>query len=63
MERGGRPTIGNNVTLGANVVVIGGVCIGDNETVGTESVVVKDVPSNCMVAGSPAIVIRSFYQE
>ena len=53
-----RPIIGNNVTLGANVTIIGKVHIGDNVTIGAGSVVVKDVPSNCVVAGNPAKVIR-----
>ena len=56
--KGGRPKIGNNVSLGANVVIIGGVTIGDNVTVGAGSVVVKDVPENSVVAGNPARVIR-----
>ena len=52
------PIIGNNVTLGANVVIIGGVTIGDNSIIGAGSVVVKDVDSNCVVAGNPARLIR-----
>lgn len=52
------PTIGNNVSLGANVVIIGDVTIGDNVIVGAGSVVVKDIPSNCVVAGNPAKIIR-----
>lgn len=55
---GRRPIIGNNVKLGVNVTVIGGVKIGDNVIVGAGSVVVKDVPSNCVVAGNPAKVIK-----
>ena len=54
-----RPIIGNNVTLGANVVVIGNIHIGDNVIVGAGSVVVKDVPDNVIVAGNPAKIIRS----
>lgn len=53
------PTIGNNVTLGANVNIIGDVTIGDNVIVGAGSVVIKDVPSNCIVAGNPAKIIRT----
>ncbi len=53
-----RPKIGNNVTLGANVNIIGGITIGDNVTIGAGSVVVKDIPSNCIAAGNPAKVIR-----
>lgn len=54
----GRPTIGNNVSLGASVTIIGNVQIGDNVTVGAGSVVIKDIPDNCVVAGNPAKVIR-----
>lgn len=53
-----RPIIGNNVSLGANVTIIGGVRIGDNVIVGAGSVVVKDVPDNCIVAGNPAKIIK-----
>lgn len=52
------PTIGHNVTVGANVVIIGEITIGDNVVVGAGSVVVKDVPSNCVVAGNPAKIIK-----
>ena len=54
----GRPTLGNNVILGANVTIIGPIKIGDNVTVGAGSVVVKDIPDNCVVVGNPAKVIR-----
>ena len=53
-----RPVIGDNVTLGASVVIIGNVHIGNNVVVGAGSVVVKDVPDNCVVAGNPAKIIR-----
>ena len=52
------PVIGNNVTLGANVVIIGDVRIGDNVIVGAGSVVVKDIPANSVVAGNPAKIIK-----
>ena len=52
------PTIGDNVTLGANVVIIGDIYIGNNVIVGAGSVVVKDVPENCVVAGNPAKIIK-----
>ena len=57
-DKGKRPIIGNNVKLGANVNIIGGVKIGDNVIVGAGSVVVKNVPANCIVAGNPAKIIR-----
>ncbi len=53
------PTIGANVTVGANTVIIGDITIGDNVIIGAGSVVVKDVPSNTIVAGNPAKVIKS----
>lgn len=53
-----RPVIGDNVSLGASVVIIGNVHIGNNVIVGAGSVVVKDVPDNCVVAGNPAKIIR-----
>lgn len=52
------PTIGNNVSIGANVTIIGDITIGDNVIIGAGSVVVKDVPSNCVVAGNPSKVIK-----
>lgn len=52
------PTIGNNVSLGANVTIIGDIKIGNNVIVGAGSVVVKDVPDNCVVAGNPARIIK-----
>ena len=53
------PTIGNNVSLGANVTIIGDITIGDNVVVGAGSVVVKDVPDNCIVVGNPAKIIKT----
>lgn len=53
-----RPVIGDNVNLGVNVTIIGHVHIGNNVIVGAGSVVVKDVPDNCVVAGNPAKIIK-----
>jgi serine O-acetyltransferase len=52
------PTIGSDVTVGAQVVIIGGITIGDHVVIGAGSVIVKDVPSNCVVAGNPAKILR-----
>jgi acetyltransferase-like isoleucine patch superfamily enzyme len=51
--------IGNNVFLGAGVIVLKGVTIGDNAVVGAGSVVVCDIPANVVAAGNPAHVVRS----
>ena len=53
-----RPTIGNNVTLGANIIIIGDVRVGNNVTIGAGSVVVKDIPDNCVAVGNPCKPIK-----
>lgn len=53
-----RPTIGNNVELGANVVIFGNITIGDNVTIGAGTVVNKDIPSNCVAVGNPFRIIK-----
>ena len=50
--------IGNNVIMGANSIILGGVAIGDNVMIGAGSVVTKDIPSNSVYAGDPAKFIR-----
>ena len=50
--------IEENVWLGANVIILPGVTIGENSIVGAGSVVTKDVPENVVVAGNPAKFIR-----
>ncbi len=52
------PTIGNNVTIGANASVLGDITIGDNVKIGAGSVVVKDVPPNTTVVGIPGKVVK-----
>lgn len=49
--------IGNNVSLGAGVIVSPGVRIGDNTVVGAGSVVIGDLPANVVAIGNPAKVI------
>lgn len=44
--------------LGANICIIGDIRIGNNVTVGAGTVVVKDVPDNCVVVGNPARIIK-----
>lgn len=50
----GRVTVGNNVFIGAESVVLPGVTIGDNVVIGANSTVTHDIPSNTVVAGNPA---------
>ena len=57
-KNGRSPVIGANVEIGANVCIIGDIVIGDNVVIGAGSIVVKNIPSNSLVAGNPARVIR-----
>ena len=50
--------IGKNCWLGANVVVLPGVTIGDNSVIGAGSVVTKDIPANVVAVGNPCKVLR-----
>lgn len=50
------PVIGNNVELGANVVMIGDITVGNNVTIGAGSVVLDSIPDNALVVGEKARV-------
>ena len=50
--------IGRNCWLGANVVVVPGVTIGDNVVVGAGSVVTRDLPDNVVAVGNPCKILR-----
>ena len=54
----GEINIGNNVWIADKVTILGGVTIGDNVIIGAGSIVNHDVPSNCIVAGIPAKIIK-----
>lgn len=51
--------IGENCWIGTNVRICKGVTIGDNSIVAACSVVTKDVPANCIVAGNPARIVKT----
>lgn len=50
--------IGKNCWLGAGVVVLPGVTIGDNTVIGAGSIVTKDIPANVVAVGNPCRVLR-----
>ena len=56
-------SIGNNVWIGANVVVNPGVKIGDNCVIGSGSVVTKDIESNTVAVGNPCRVLRKITDD
>ena len=51
--------VGDNVWFGGNVVVLPGVTIGNNVTIGAGSVVTKDIPDNSIAYGNPCKKIKS----
>lgn len=51
-------TVEDNVWIGANVVVLPGVTIGENSVIGAGSIVTKDVPANVVAVGNPCRVLR-----
>lgn len=55
--------IGKNVWIGSNSTILGGVTIGDNSIIAAGSLVNKDVPPDMVVAGTPAGVIKSIYEQ
>jgi serine O-acetyltransferase len=50
------PVIGNNVDIGAGAMLLGRITVGDNVIIGANSVVSRDVPSNSIAVGVPAVV-------
>jgi maltose O-acetyltransferase len=51
-------TIKDNVWIGAGVIIVPGVTIGENSVIGAGSVVTRDIPCNVVAAGNPCRVIR-----
>jgi serine O-acetyltransferase len=56
--KGGVPTIGNDVSVFCNSVIIGNINIGDNVKIAAGSTVVDNVPDNCTVASPKAVIIK-----
>ena len=57
-ERKGCPTIGNNVWIGTNAVIVGKITIGDDVMIAPNSFVNFDVPSHSIVVGNPAKIVH-----
>ncbi|MCP4955172.1 MAG: sugar O-acetyltransferase [Photobacterium aquimaris] len=56
-------TIGNNVWIGAQCVILPGVSIGNNSVIGAGSIVTKDIPSNVVAMGNPCRVSREINEH
>lgn len=63
MTSNGPIIIEDNVWIGDKVTVLGGVTIGRNAIIGSNSVVTKDIPPYCVAAGIPAKVIKTVKSE
>ena len=59
----GVPTIGDNVDMSKGSIIMGGITIGNNVTIGANAVVNKPVPDNAIVAGVPAKILRIKTEE
>ncbi|MBD2872199.1 serine O-acetyltransferase [Paenibacillus arenilitoris] len=58
-EKGKRhPTIGNNVVIGSGAKVLGSFSVGDYSNIGSNAVVLREVPANCTVVGNPGRVVK-----
>lgn len=55
--------IGKNCWLGAGVIVLPGVTIGDNTVIGAGSIVTKDIPANVVAVGNPCRVLREINEH
>lgn len=53
------PTLGNSVAVGTGATILGPVRIGDNVNIGANTFVyMVDIPDNCTVVGTPALIVR-----
>ncbi|MNN76548.1 Serine acetyltransferase [compost metagenome] len=58
-ERGKRhPTIGNNVVISAGAKVLGSFTVGDNSRIGSNAVVLSEIPPNSTVVGIPGRIVK-----
>ena len=57
------PTIGNNVVVGTNAIVLGDILIGDNCKIGAGSVVTKPAPPNSTIVGIPGRTLQSIKEQ
>ena len=57
-EQTGSPTLGDDVVIGPGAVITGGIELGDRVQVGANAVVTRSFPSDVVIAGAPARVIR-----
>lgn len=52
------PTVGNNVTIYAESIILGPINIGDNAVIGADTTVLRDIPANTTVVGTPMRIAK-----
>lgn len=57
------PRIGNNVWIGPGAIITGAITIGDGATISAGTVLSRDVPPGCLVAGNPGRVVAQNYDN
>ncbi|MDD3802131.1 serine O-acetyltransferase [Desulfuromonas thiophila] len=57
------PTLGNNIVVGSGAKILGPFTVGDGSKIGSNSVVVKEVPENATVVGIPGRVVTQERQQ
>jgi len=62
-EKAGNTTIGNDVWIGSEAMIMSGITIGDGAIIAARAVVVKDVPAYSVVGGNPAIEIKNRFNK
>jgi serine O-acetyltransferase len=58
-QESSRPSVGDNVTIGAGAKVLGGLIVGSGSRIGANAVVLKSIPANVAAAGVPARITKS----
>ena len=59
----GDVVIGNDVWIGAEAVIMSGVCVGDGAVIGARTVVSRDVPPYAIVVGNPAQIVKYRFND
>lgn len=63
LDKPGEVIIGDGTMIGFGSVILPNVTIGKFAVIGANSVVTKDIPDYCVAAGSPAKVLKNYYEE
>jgi len=57
-DKGESPIIGDNVKIHSGAKIIGGIKIGDNVNIGPNALIIRNIPSNCVVVAQPSYIVK-----